>query len=534
MAVVRQFDKRSGITYVFDCVCFRDKVTKKPRSTRTLIGRLDTVTGEVVPTDGRMKRAKEKKESAEFESAKPVQCIRQYFGATYLLDKIGDKLGITDDLKKCLGDDYKKFLSIVYYTILEDKSPLYRFEKWNVTHRHPYGKDIPSQRSSDLLMSISQRQIDHFCQLQGKHRQDNEYLLFDTTSISSYSEMLKQAQYGHNKENAPIPQFNLSLVFGEKSQLPFGYRKLAGNIPDVKTLKNLLTELDFLGHKKPKLVTDKGFFSKENIEDMFKERVKFLLSAKTSVKLITEQLKNVYSEIQQLQYYNNSYQLYSKTIPAIWEIGSQKKSKSSASHKKHRVYVHVYYDIMRMAEKQNKLDKHITVLKEELQSNKRKPSHEKQYEKYFTVKKRKKGNIVTIKEDVVKEEKQYYGFFVLLSSEKMDSITALELYRNKDIIEKAFGNLKDRLNLRRTMVSSESGLDGKLFVGFVGLIYLAYIKRQMQEKGLFKTYTISELLDKIDLIECFKYPDRKLQIGEILEKQKQIFIDLDVKLPLYL
>jgi len=61
----------------------------------------------------------------------------------------------------------------------------------------------------------------------------------------------------------------------------------------------------------------------------------------------------------------------------------------------------------------------------------------------------------------------------------MDSINALELYRNKDIIEKAFGNLKDRLNLRRTMVSSESGLDGKLFVGFVGLIYLAYIKGQM-------------------------------------------------------
>jgi len=141
---------------------------------------------------------------------------------------------------------------------------------------------------------------------------------------------------------------------------------------------------------------------------------------------------------------------------------------------------------------------------------------------------------VTIKEDVVKAEKQYFGFFVLLSSEKMDSINALELYRNKDIIEKAFGNLKDRLNLRRTLVSSESGLDGKLFVGFVGLIHLAYIKRQMQEKDLFKTYTITEFLDKVDLIECFKYPGRKLQIGEILEKQKQIFIELDIKLPLYL
>jgi len=44
----------------------------------------------------------------------------------------------------------------------------------------------------------------------------------------------------------------------------------------------------------------------------------------------------------------------------------------------------------------------------------------------------------------------YYGFFALLSNEKMDSIAALELYRNKDLLEKAFGNLNERLNLRRT------------------------------------------------------------------------------------
>jgi len=38
----------------------------------------------------------------------------------------------------------------------------------------------------------------------------------------------------------------------------------------------------------------------------------------------------------------------------------------------------------------------------------------------------------------------------------------------------------------------------------------------------------------VDLIECYKYPGKILQVGEILEKQKQIFIDLDIKLPLYL
>jgi hypothetical protein len=49
--------------------------------------------------------------------------------------------------------------------------------------------------------------------------------------------------------------------------------------------------------------------------------------------------------------------------------------------------------------------------------------------------------------------------------------------------------LRIRLNLRCALVSSDGGLDGKLFVCYVGLIYLSYIKRHMQDAELFKDYT---------------------------------------------
>ena len=32
---------------------------------------------------------------------------------------------------------------------------MYRFHKWGITHRHPYGKDIPSQKSSELFDLIT-------------------------------------------------------------------------------------------------------------------------------------------------------------------------------------------------------------------------------------------------------------------------------------------------------------------------------------------------------------------------------------------
>ncbi|OPL07778.1 MAG: transposase [delta proteobacterium ML8_F1] len=119
----------------------------------------------------------------------------------------------------------------------------------------------------------------------------------------------------------------------------------------------------------------------------------------------------------------------------------------------------------------------------------------------------------------------------MLSNEKMDAMTALDLYRNKDFVEKAFGNIKDRLNLRRLMVSSERSLDGKIFVAFVALIYASYIKNNMQKSGLFQNYTFQTLLDKLDVIECFENPGSDLRVSEVVSKQKQIYEALGINPP---
>lgn len=98
---------------------------------------------------------------------------------------------------------------------------------------HPYGADIPSQRSSEIFQGITEEQRQHFFRLQGKRRLYKKFRAYDTTSISSYSEMLKLVKYGKNKDDDSLPQINLALLFGQDSRLPFCYRELASNIPDV-------------------------------------------------------------------------------------------------------------------------------------------------------------------------------------------------------------------------------------------------------------------------------------------------------------
>lgn len=61
MAIVNQFDKRSGITYVYESVSYWDKEKQQPRSKRSLIGKRDPATGEIIPTDGRGRKRRDPK-----------------------------------------------------------------------------------------------------------------------------------------------------------------------------------------------------------------------------------------------------------------------------------------------------------------------------------------------------------------------------------------------------------------------------------------------------------------------------------------
>lgn len=58
MSIVKLKDKRTGTTYVYESESYWDKEKKQPRNKRTLIGKIDEETGEIVPTDGRGRKRK--------------------------------------------------------------------------------------------------------------------------------------------------------------------------------------------------------------------------------------------------------------------------------------------------------------------------------------------------------------------------------------------------------------------------------------------------------------------------------------------
>lgn len=529
-AIVYQTNKKTGITYAYESVSYWDKEKQQSRAKRKCIGRVDPETQKIIPTRKRKVPAVDPK--GKRGPVPSTKAARSFFGATYLFDHIGKLMGVSDDLKTCFPDSYKQILSIAYYLILEDRNPLSRFPHWSTLHHHPYGEVIPSQRSSELFASISEEARQRFFKLQGKRRVEREYLAYDSTSISSYSKCLRQVRYGKNKDHEHLPQINLSMLFGQHSRLPFYYRKLTGNIVDVKTLRKLLGDLNALGYKKIKVVLDRGFFSASNVNELYKHHMKFLIAGKLSLKLVRTHVDTVRETMRNWVHYDQTYQLYTYSLPITWNYVQDRPYKGDTIRADRRMYLHLYFSPDIALEDEKAFNNRLAQWQEELVSGKRHPDHEKQYDKYFEVKTTPvRGTRVIAKEEALAEAKRYYGYFALMSNDVKNAVEALEIYRNKDLVEKAFENLKERLNLRRLAVSSEQSLDGKLFVQFVALIYLSYITKKMQDEKLFKDHTMQEVLDELDVIECFERPGKWLEVGEMTIRQKELYAKLGVEPP---
>jgi len=461
-----------------------------------------------------------------------TQMQRCFYGASYLFDQIGDITGVKDDLKACFPDTYKQILSIVYFLILEENNSLSRFSHWQKLHQHPFGKDLPSQRSSELFQSIDEEERINFFKKQGKRRIEKEYWAFDITSISSYSGVLKQVKKGRNKEHDRLPQINLALLFGEESGLPFYYRKLPGNIMDVKTVKQLLSEFDVLGYGKVNVILDRGFYSKDNINALYKHHQKFIIGVQIRLKYVKDILEEERENLNLWSNLDTQFGTYGVCRTIAWDYEQERPYKGDVLTSKKRAYLLLFYNPEKAAKDQVHMNDYLTSLHQDLKENTLKDYRMKDYNKYFEVTETpKRGRKIQPKDEVIREASRNYGYFALLSNEVKDPFEALSLYRSKDIAEKAFGNLKDRLNFRRMQVSSDFSLNGKLFVEFIALIYLSYVKKKMQDAGLFEHWTLQGMLDELDTIELFESPNHGRMLGEVTKRQSDLYNALGVESP---
>jgi len=520
-----------SVNYVYEDYPYWDKDKKQIRHKREYIGKLGQ-DGGFIPNKKYL--ARQDNTVAKGAATPPVTpACRAYYGATYLLNEISKITGIQEDLRACFPSNYKILMSLAYYLVLESESPLYRFPRWAHDHTHPHGEVISSQRISEMLRNISEAAKLSFFKRQSRRRLEKEYLAYDTTSVSSYSEHIKTVRYGKNKDHDNLPQVNMALIFGEESCLPVYYRVLPGNITDVTTIRKLIKDVDFLEIDKLKLVMDRGFYSADNINALYKGHHKFLIAVKSNNVFVSGLVEKAKGEMHAFTHYDANHEVYHWESMEEWPYVQTGHDGNVVLKEKRRIYVHIYYNGQRAEEEKMRFNKALATAETAVRGgDKLTEAQVSLRDKYFMVKETpKRGMQIQYKDDAIQKRMGQFGYFVLLSNDIKDPVAAIEIYRRKDMIEKAFDNLKERLEMKRTIVHSDQALAGKFFLQFLALIYISYVHKHMRDNNLYLNYTMQSLLDSLDVIERYDFDGQRYHCSEMTKKQQDLFSYFGVSPP---
>jgi len=517
-SITHHRNKKTGAVYVYSVESYWDKEKKAPRNRQVCLGRLDPETGEVIPS-------KRKRRIAERAGSAPgVTVTSRVAGPFLLLDVLTRSCGIGKLLKKCFSDDNELILSLVYY-IVHKGGALSGAEPWSASCLHPFGDVIASQRISELLRRLSEDNRQRFLSLWLDHVQEDDWLCYDITSVSSYSRHNEYTHFGYNRDGDSLEQVNLAMLFGQKSRLPAHYRRLPGNISDVSTLRTTAKSLDLLGAGKLHFVLDRGFYSVANIDELFSRRHKFTIAVPAGRKWIEEVLDRHCDGI---------------ASPANYLVTGKDKALYVATEfykwgkNNHRCWVHVFYNAERAADDFDRFTRNLISYRNELLSGKPVEEHGEFYQRYLVVRKTpKRGLKVDFNEhEIQKRRKKYSGFFCVLSNKIKTAEEALNVYRSKDVVENCFDDLKNHLDMKRLRVHSAPAMDGRLFLQFLALVYVSSIRTAIQADEKLRYLTVRELMEEMETLVRVKYSNRYGQVfTETTPIQRRIMDIFGIKLP---
>lgn len=496
--------------YLYEVESYWDPVKKQPRQKRRYIGKKDDKSGDVItPRKGFTPRAS-----------------RDY-GDVYLLRKISEDIGLTKTLKMVFPEHAELLLELACFQIIE-KSPLYLFRYFLESH---YSKIFPdsatSQRLSDLLEHLGKmdRERELFFYTWSSHLKGIKAIIFDITSLSSYSRINDFVEWGYNRDGEKLPQVNLGVIFVRPLDLPLAYRVYPGSIPDVSTLYGITEFIKSLGIDEMLFVLDRGFFSERNLKDMHSKDIRFVIpmpfSSKLSHMLISRYHKNITRPSNGFRYEDRSIFHMKTTVEGY--------------------NAHIYFDMRRRAEEMDNLIRRLTELEDK--ANEKGFTNRqamitymegllKNASRLFSITQSEGRLYLKRKDKAISRLTNRMGHTIILTNDMtIERDKILSLYKARDFVEHLFDILKNEIRENRLRVSSRVSMEGRLFIIFLSLILYAALDNRMREKSLYKKYSVSEVLHELKKLRYVEMTSGKTYLTEITKKQRLIYDALGVPIP---
>lgn len=443
-------------------------------------------------------------------------CLR--IGAYIVLRKLISDYKLDLMLARILGEDAGLFLDLAVYSIVTENNagqyyPDYAFNHPLMTEDMKIYSD---SKVSDFLAKTTVDQRIRFLNEWNEQRDHREkiYISYDSTNKNCQAGDIDMVEFGHPKDDQGKEIFNYSIAYDRTNREPLYYEAYPGSIIDISQLRHTLKKAKGYGYKKVGFILDRGYFDKENIQFMDASGYDFVIMVKGMKKLVREvvlQARGTFEDDRR-----NSIRSYKVS-------GTTIKRKLYADDGRER-YIHIYFNDSKKKAEREKFEDKIDRMGKKLKECMGESIHPGgDYKKYFDLvfwhpgQEDEKFVSGIERTDVINEELKLCGYFVLVTSAKMNAEEALDLYKSRDASEKLFRGMKSYLGARSERVYSNESIDTKLFVEFVATILRSkmytLLKAEMSKQEKKQNYmTVPAALRELEKIEMLKGADNEYQL----------------------
>lgn len=443
-------------------------------------------------------------------------------GLTWAALELAKDSGIRAHLQEVFGKETGEDLLYLAIYKLASGGAMMTYDIWRQKVWLPQSRRLTGQKISELLSSVTREQVTKYFKLR-HNRQDEvweeiykkqpelrsrpiEYAL-DNTSISTYSNTLSEAQYGHAKRDPELKQINYTIICDQRSgDIVFAYM-YDGAVNDVSALSDILFAMQEAEFKLEKniLVTDRGYSSLVNVQKMINLEIKYL----QGVRYIEDSLKQRFAKhsdaLRKNAFYSSKEKAYAFTETEPWT------QNSSAGQLKLNNYIHLYrlvgHEDLTVQQISENAD-HIIRLK----TAKRSVPQDlwAAYGRFVKSVTEKNGVTHWVRDtSKIDEAVECSGYFALRSNAVSEAFEALSIYRQRNMVEQDFYQLKNWLDGDRLRVGAVS-VQGKLLVNTIGtalrmmMLCRAKQKEDRKSKLVLPGGSLDRLLAELTLVRAEK------------------------------
>jgi len=526
------FEKRGETTYVkYEYERTYDPVKQITYPRRATIGKLSDDRSMIRPNHTFLNYFPNVELPISADRTKRSSCLRA--GAFIVIRKIIKDYKLDEILGMYFNErDLGLLLDLAVYTIIaEDNAGQYYPD---YAYNHPlFTKDMKiysDSTVSDFLGSVTADQSAGFLNEWNGNRNHREkiYISYDSTNKNSQAGNVAIVEYGKPKTDMGFPVFNYAVGYDVNNREPLFYEKYPGSIVDVSQLRLMLNKAEGYGYKKVGFILDRGYFSKQNIDHMDRCGYSFVIMIKGMADLVSSLiLENKGSFENKRSCDMNGFGVYGKTV----------KRRLYETDKKER-YFHIYHSISKEASERLKFEDDLKRMKQYMMEHQDEEiTFGPKYQKYYYLHYDKEGTVFLMpEENTAATERQLalFGYFVIVTSDKMTTKEALHIYKSRDFSEKAFRGDKTYLGDKSLRVHSTESTAAKIFVEFVAMIIrnklYTCLLDEMKRLGKKLNYmTVPAAIKELEKIEMTRQTDNIYRLDHaVTATQKKILKAFDL------